>query len=201
MIPVFDTVEQEQTDQKIRSFSRLPNGWHFGSGVRPPDKNIDRARYWQVLLNRLGFHSADAFPGVDGEIAVMAQLGDRAVEVILELDDSITFYADHKDTTTVTLEHVPEQSAIAELSKIAGEVWSTFVLFIPETSIGNKTDLRVWRFETPQMQAARQLFNVSASGPAAQPYVNISGDITQALPAIRQSSGYLTNQSSPITIP
>ncbi len=76
--------------EKIRSFERLPDGWHLGGGVRPPSDRIESAVLYAIGLTRM-FSKLDAFPGANGEILLKAYAsGKERVELTFEADDTFT---------------------------------------------------------------------------------------------------------------
>src|ERR1700733_8169723 len=61
-------IARDATGDKLKAFSLLPLGWHYGDGVPINRDTIDMALqiYWSSLL--CGFTHTDAFPGSDGAI-------------------------------------------------------------------------------------------------------------------------------------
>ena len=70
----------DSTEEKIRSFSRLPHGWDYGRGGPIPERTLRAARAWNSFLNQVGLRDTDAFPGGAGEVVVAAGSGDHYIE-------------------------------------------------------------------------------------------------------------------------
>jgi hypothetical protein len=74
---------------KIRSFSDLADGWHFGEGGPISEKVISVALALSKYARELNFSEIDAFPGVNGEILLTLYYGDYVLELTVESDLSI----------------------------------------------------------------------------------------------------------------
>ncbi len=81
---------------KIASFRDLEPGWCFGEGVGPQENVIALATRLNALAAEHGFDSSDAFPGVNGEIQVDFNRGNKCYEFIIETDESITYYVEEE---------------------------------------------------------------------------------------------------------
>ena len=55
---------------KIKSFGDLLPGWDYGEGGPVPDKTVQRALAWHLILSLIGFIPTDASPGTEGEISI-----------------------------------------------------------------------------------------------------------------------------------
>jgi hypothetical protein len=150
----------ERTDAKIRSFARLPPGWHYGAGKAALQETIDLAREYLLLFAQLGFVETDAFPGVDGEIMVSAYRGGHCVEVTLELDSTftLTHQFDGSDRYHgAGLSSVTASQTLSTISeKINQEACATSDWYIPGTTISTRVDSKTWHSRGPAMGVVRQ---------------------------------------------
>lgn len=81
--------------QKLRSFQRLPKGWHFGEGIPTPKHVIETA---ESLVQFAIANSVmnDVFPGLSGEVAVVFYFESISVEVIINLDNNADYCIEEK---------------------------------------------------------------------------------------------------------
>lgn len=82
-LPLFDP-----TNEKINHFLELKSGWHFGEGITPTETIAGKAKEFNLLGRRFGLRT-DAFPGIDGSIAVTFYAGEHCLEVTINPDGSI----------------------------------------------------------------------------------------------------------------
>lgn len=74
---------------KIRSFSELMTGWHFGEGGPISDEVIAVTLELSKYARGLDFSEIDAFPGANGEILLTIYHGTHVLELTIEPDLSI----------------------------------------------------------------------------------------------------------------
>lgn len=84
------------TEEKINSFTALPDGWDYGSGGPLPQETANLAVLWNNFLRFVstGLLATNAGPGSDGEIAIGASLGDHYIGVIIEPDHTVSVMYD-----------------------------------------------------------------------------------------------------------
>jgi len=75
---------------KIDSFGKLPKGWHYGEGVPASKKRMEKAHKINDFFNGYGVKT-DAFPGIEGEIQVVAYLDEYYWEITIERDNSVVY--------------------------------------------------------------------------------------------------------------
>lgn len=80
----------QQTINKIQTFGKLPEGWHYGEGVSANIETIKIARYFLVKATLWGLKEADAFPGIDGQIEVTLYSGNKTLSVMFEIDNTVS---------------------------------------------------------------------------------------------------------------
>ena len=83
-----------ETIKKVRSFSELENGWHFGEGVAPSTRVQDKAIAVLHGVQMIGLSRSNAFPGVNGEIEITFYHRDSFLELTFETDGSLTIPGD-----------------------------------------------------------------------------------------------------------
>ena len=152
----------QETIQKIREFADLPNGWHFGNGVAPPQPMIEQAILFVNYGRLLGLTRANAFPGVNGEVEIRFYEGERMLETTIEADNSLTIAEDRNDTQTAFDEGMSVTHAYERIS-----AWTSSDLSIASIMILNASDFRV----KPLTFAAANQFQWW-TGPALLPRVD-----------------------------
>ena len=74
------------TQEKIRSFSELPTGWHYGHGVAVSQGTVAISLLFESFIKLIGFPETDAFPGITGEVMVAGYSRTNHVQVTVEPD-------------------------------------------------------------------------------------------------------------------
>ncbi len=77
--------------ETIRSFAKLPDGWHYGTGTGAVDAAVDTALYVNSLLIDYGARNIEAFPAVDGGILVSGYHDRDTLEVLCRPDGGMDF--------------------------------------------------------------------------------------------------------------
>ena len=90
-VMAFRIKQIDVTECKIRGFTRLVDGWHYGEGVPPNSVALERAISFNRQTHTLGFHDTDAFPGFNGEVMFTVYADDHYLEFVFEPDGSVTF--------------------------------------------------------------------------------------------------------------
>ncbi len=99
-MPVYDSTPHIVRDKdpftdpirdKILSFEHLDEGWQFGEGVPAPAAMVQSSLKVLNAGRTLGLR-ADAFPGPEGEIAVVFYQGKRCLEILVRLDEEHTVF-------------------------------------------------------------------------------------------------------------
>lgn len=185
------------TEGKIRSFARLPRGWHYGSGTPISHNIIATALAYHHLFASLGFVETDAFPGVGGEIMVTAYYGEHYVGVTVE----------NNRTFTVTWEFAKEDRLYE--SDLSG-IKASELLYNIASSIQNETcntsslstlniistnelaNLTIWHSRYQAMVPAHQLYVNRVAAKSVETYASMRVNATPALEESRQYFGPLT---------
>jgi hypothetical protein len=183
------------TEEKIRSFSELAVGWHYGSGHAPSQEMIATAIQWHRYLIRLGFTVTDAFPGANGEIMVTAYEGAHYMEVLLDTISTVSLIHERDGKEVRSLDQVTPDQAFHALGELAGEIWNTSGYFIQGISTVNMGSSRA--SPSRSMMTEPQSFNWPASLQPGPIFVRTYGNFIPTSGAIRLYSGSLTKPSSP----
>jgi hypothetical protein len=165
----------DSTAQKIRGFSNLSPGWHYGEGKAPSEAMIDAAIGWNSTLLSAGFSTTDAFPGTHGEVMITGYYGPHYIEILLETDFGVTLTYEINNQEKKYLERVAAAVAYAALQEIAGEIWNTSAYSIQSTLTVSSMSSKAWPSRTQVMEP--QLFNEPALTPLELPSANILGGI------------------------
>lgn len=86
------------TEIKIQRFLHLAEGWHYGKGGPISEEMIVKAiSTHRSIVNILSPNHTMAFPGVGGEIEIIAYRNQHCFEFTLELDNTITLFHSNED--------------------------------------------------------------------------------------------------------
>jgi len=142
--------------QKIASFLRLQPGWHYGDGSPSPLKVVHAALQWRVYLESLGLRDLDAFPGDSGEILLSAIHGSHSIDVIIEIDGTVSVAYDRDNVQQFYIPHASENDArgyvttlTRKITTLTRKIWSSSVGYIVIGSMRERTVLPAWPLETP----------------------------------------------------
>jgi hypothetical protein len=181
------------TEEKIRSFSTLPAGWHYGGGRAASPEMIATAIQWHRHLIGLGFTVTDAFPGAKGEIMVTAYEGAHYVELLLDTISTVSLIHERDGKEVRSLERVTPDQAFRALGELAGEIWNTSDYSIESISTVNAVSLRASPSRSMMTERPLSGWPVSLESASASIYK----DTIQASGAILLYSGFLTKPSYP----
>jgi hypothetical protein len=179
----------KNTEQTIRSFADLPEGWDYGEGDPIAKPVIDAALKWNSFLGLQGFRT-DAFPGAEGEISVSASVDDHYLEVIVEADEKVSVAYDYqRKQVFYKLRRTPEE-AREIVFEVMGKIWSVSTSPIRANIIqqiigGADPPLRTIR---ALYQSSDAIVSLIEGRPSANTFVTIL-DMQQALSAPRRFFG------------
>jgi hypothetical protein len=98
----------EPLAEKLFSFLRLPDGWHYGRGFAPSGPVVLSALYVTSMLRDLGATNVEVFPGVNGTVLVSAYSAQICIDVtILPIEDAAQTI---RGVPNPLLDYVVEQS-------------------------------------------------------------------------------------------
>lgn len=177
-----------QTEQKIRGFGKLAEGWHFGEGVRPSSDFINRALRLHSDALAMGYAETDAFPGVSGEIRVTIYRGRTYLEFTFEADGSVTFVHEDGGVEIEYTEHLTQHQAFQRLLKTQMRLWATSESYTRDTMIAGRHDSKVLRSKIPPtVVSLSSTKNVHFK--KADPFARMFASFTQPRLAIPRFSG------------
>jgi hypothetical protein len=179
------------TEEKIRSFSALAVGWHYGTGLAPSQEMIATAIQWHRYLISLGFTVTDAFPGRNGEIMVTAYQGSHYIEILLESISTVSFLHERDGKEVRSLDQVTPDQVFRALGELAGEIWNTSGYSIQNISTVNVVSLRASPSRSMTTEHPSSTWGVSQGLPSASTY----GNTIPTSGANRLYSGFLTKPS------
>ena len=182
----------ESTEDKIRSFMQLPEGWHYGEGGPPAQRTVNSALAIFRAAHNYGFLRTDSFPGIGGEIRVTAYQGPHYLEFTVAADRRITFVRELDNVEVACEENLSLGQAKSMLHQMADQIWSLSDLLAQGTSINRDSVSRAGRSRTQARTgvAGSPSSTRTVSPPGQVPlYANTSGAITSQPLGMSSSSG------------
>jgi len=187
----FDT---HPTETRIRSFSALGAGWHYGEGSGFALDVQNAALSMNALAVELGLIETDAFPGIDGGILLTICHGDHYIEFRVETDCRVSFCRELNDQEIEDRAQLSLDEAKQVLRNFRKETCGQSESFTFSTSI-----LRNDASHQRHLSCTGEAFPLSArNAPWRYPETSVDtyDDFTsQELPASRQSTGGLIQKT------
>jgi len=116
-----------RTELKLRSFSELPQGWHYGRGGPIASDVLElTARIYNDLLI-LGLSRTDVFPDPAGGVLLTAYQGSHYVGIDVGADLSLSLVHEDDDEECCHLHDANLREIKRALAKVADEIWGMFV--------------------------------------------------------------------------
>lgn len=177
------------TELVIEDFASLADGWHRGMGKPIPKAAIDSAIQVHRTLLHSNFLNTKAFPGLSGEIQIVARAGGYRLEFTLEPSGLWDYVLEFSDVVVAEIHELSTKEIQRTINAISEGLWSTLSFSL--TSIGTKKKgaTPVWRLSHPAPTAESLALNYCALTPERLRPVDISETFTQTLPETRQSIG------------
>jgi hypothetical protein len=100
------------TEERLYSFSSLPNGWHYGRGCAPSPHTIVRALIVIHAMRGLGARKVEVFPAVDGSVVVSAYGQDTCVEITVAASGEFDYAVDLNDNEIAADEKISFASLV-----------------------------------------------------------------------------------------
>ena len=187
-----------ETITKIESFANMEEGWHFGEGVPPNEKKIQKAIGFIKYAGFLGIRRFNAFPGVDGEIQVTFYHLENMLELTLENDGSITIAEDEGKHQTLFREGASFHDAYNHIGEFSQQICDSSELSIESTTILSGESSPVWPLRSQTTVVSP--FSTIIAGPMLAPLpASISRGFTRVKPVIQRfTGGYVTIEYLPI---
>lgn len=114
-------IKSIETVKKIHDFRTLVKGWSYGEGELFNNSVLNNAISLLQEASKLGFHTTDAFPGLNGEVMCTIYHENHYLEFVIELDGNITFVHEKSDDEICYQEGLSLQEAkkkVEELKKL-----------------------------------------------------------------------------------
>lgn len=135
-----------ETINKLNSFKSLEEGWNYGEGNPLSSRIVAWAKGILDVAYGLGFSSADAFPGVNGEVQVNLYHGRYYFEFIVENSDSVMFVLEKDKKVVRVLEDLSLRQALSELERAYQECDLSDTSTLNNTLIKHTGVLPQWPF-------------------------------------------------------
>ena len=175
--------------ETIRSFAKLPDGWHYGTGTGAVDAAVNAALYVNSLLMDYGARNIEVFPAVDGGILVSGYRGPDTLEIlchehggmdlVYEVDDDLV-----NERNNILIDEIEEF--------LGGLEWLPQNLFVhcTQSISAKKEDASLaWRFSPHPETGGYQYLRHNAPLASVDANVAISIASTGALLSIPMFSG------------
>lgn len=171
------------TEQKIRQFATLEEGWHFMGGSSFDQSVLQRAIDVHRIALALGFYRTNAFPGLDGEVMVTLYAGVHYLELLIESRHrTITFCHEEGDTEICYKEGLSSEEAERQLSEVRNLLCDSYESSVENTILTTSwVDSTDWR---STIQEVIEEVSLSSAKNARQdpdiPYVSTFDDSIEA---------------------
>lgn len=186
----FGRAAETDTDVKLLKFRRLPVGWNYGQGVPIRDNvyatSIDLLHY----INVLGLSKTDAFPGTDGDVCLTAYRYSHYLEVVVEVDLSISVSYELEDNEVFSREGLSIVEAKKAVREGIDSIWGSSDLSTLATMIEPRTVSTTWPSKNQQMGVAPQLSAENVLIILAPALASTLERFTQAFPENLRSFGH-----------
>jgi hypothetical protein len=117
---------EPQTEKKIKSFSKLQQGWNYGFGAPFTDAQIKRSLDIHRFFIQLGISTTDAFPGMAGEISITGYKGEYYLEYTIINATTASFVARKGSALLARHLRIGFGEALKHLVDVVGAIWSTY---------------------------------------------------------------------------
>jgi len=171
----YNTLNANNTENKILDFEDIEDGWHFGEGIAVSRRAIQDACRLHDTFLEYGFYETDAFPGLAGEVRVTAYWKDYYFEFTRERDGRWRFIEEVNGSEIEDAER--DNLSLSETQKtveeIAQRLWTTFATSQETTGMPNCNDFKAWLLKSPQMAESPSLSTIAScciTGPSANTY-------------------------------
>ena len=198
------------THKKILGFRLYRKGWNYGEGV-PFDKEVIlRAN----ILNNIFLScnaKTNAFPGPDGSIMVVAYIGDKCWEFVIEHDKSVSIFEEKKGKVVSEQEALSFSDAIGIAININPHILKSeekkgcmyYALSTHYFMTPPKKDSHLshsYQQETKLDEREYPLSQPTVSLKKTAKFVPTSKSITDTMEIVQPSFGYLIPESSHQTV-
>jgi hypothetical protein len=192
-----DSALETQTEEKIRSFGELPQGWNYGEGGPMSEEQIEVALLLLRYAAQLGWSRTNAFPGVSDEIMLTLYKGHKYyIEITINSGSDIDLVFEKDRREEMDYEGLSVERLKRKLRLIAREVWPTSASSIGDTMIMIEASSKTLPSSGRHWIMGFQSSSGDALTGVAGRYVNIFvNSTTSQSPKIHQSIGNLKKGS------
>jgi hypothetical protein len=181
-----------ETVRKVKEFSALVEGWHFGEGMPIPLERVTQAERFLEYGDLIGIKRTNVFPGIHGQVEATFYIQNRTLEITIESDDSITI-AEECDSEQVSFaENLIKRDAYSRLEEFGQNLWASSDLYIASITTRSEAVLQ----PPPSTSKAENRFPlliVIAQQPKATRFVGIlPGTTTNRLETLHFTGRYPT---------
>lgn len=128
----------------IRSFSNLPVGWHYGSGVGADPYAVDVALSITSLLIDHQVRNIEAFPDLDGGVLVCGYHKQDTLEVLCRPSGRIDYVHEIDDVPAKERENASQRQVEEYLGELEWRQRNSFVSYTQNITAVKKDVLQVW---------------------------------------------------------
>ena len=154
---------ENSVDLKVRSFAYLEKGWHYGDGGPSPKDVVSVALRLSSYLRALGLYNIDAFAGDSGEISLSAIYNEHTIDVIAEVNGSVSVIYDKNDVQQSNDPRMSEAMAYARIAELARGIWRLSAGYTGIALTKETTVLTEWPFGIQGTMVAYQSASVTVS--------------------------------------
>lgn len=177
-VKFFTEDSKSYIEKKIDSFLALEPGWHFGEGGPPSVERVEKAIKFVKDTIGLGF-DMDAFPGIAGEIHLTFYHDNTYLEVIFDIDGSISFWHDENKEEVNTEEEIEIERAKKLVLNVGESIWSLSELSTQDFGLRKMEDLTLGllanRAGILAFQSFHSYVSTSTDWESANIFINITG--------------------------
>lgn len=166
------------TRKKLRHFTQLPAGWHYGEGGPITDQSLGLALAILDKLALMGFDETDAFPGENGDVQVVAYDRPELYEFNVELNGTVTIAHDHDRENVFYEEQLSLSAALDQIERFAFEKCDYSDSSTLSISTLPVAGFQAWLLRTPQTAAEYQYSISNAPKIKQEKYVLMLPSIT-----------------------
>lgn len=190
MIPVSVVVEVGTSQSaKIRSFERLPDGWHYGEGCAATEQAVAAALDVNAQFLMHTPDAVEAFPAVDGGVMVCGYWGGHTLEIVCGPSGQLDMVHELDDEVTAERSDVSIDEVTAYLGEMGWKPQTNLSDYsILGTSVGIRGDSRV-RLSSRQLEGEFLYLTRGVLSRTARVSAVTLRNFTPELPAIRGYSG------------
>jgi hypothetical protein len=177
-----------ETVRKVKEFSNLSEGWHFGEGAPIPLDRVTQAERFLEFGDLIGIKRTNVFPGIHGQVEATFYIENRTLEITIESDDSITIAEECDSEQVYFAENLIKRAAYSRLEEFGQNLWASSDLYIASITTRSEAVLQLPP-STSEVENRFPLSIVIAQQPRATRFVGILPGITTNRLGTRRFTG------------